>query len=157
MKIMNGTRVYVENIDVAFFFHHSYAVPDALIAEVLKQNAYFVVPNENGMAFENYFEWPMNTRWLMEQDWIEDYDFMTALEPRDLRTYRDTCILKRNQILLWYDGQEVAEKAQLRSRIQAIIAEEDHRLLSLQALIETQNDESLEIRLPEELEKRIVN
>ena len=157
MKILNGARVYVENIDVAFFIHNADAMPVSLLAELTKVSPYFVVPNENGMAFEKYFEWPMNTLWLMEQEWLEDYDLLAAIAPADLRAYKSSCLLKRNQMVQWYNEREAAEQIELYSKMMAVIAEEDHRLLSVHALIETLNDEKLEIQLPAELEHRIRN
>lgn len=157
MKIMNGPRVYVENIDVAFFVHSADLIPKPIIAELTEMSPYFVVPNENGMAFERYFKWPVNTSWLMEQDWLEDYDLMSAVATENLERYRSMCLLKRNQMVAWYNEQDDEGQIQMYDEMMAIIGREDHRLLTLQAYIETRNDEKLVISLPKELKRRVYN
>ena len=55
--------------------HELNLVPAGIIEEVFKDGKPFIMANPiDGQVFDCVFENPGTTEWLMEQDWIVDYD-----------------------------------------------------------------------------------
>lgn len=75
MKIKDGQKVFLQKYEVAYIMHELNLVPAGIIEEVFKDGKPFIMANPiDGQVFDCVFENPGTTEWLMEQDWIVDYD-----------------------------------------------------------------------------------
>jgi len=76
MKLKIGNKVYLQKYEVAHILHELSSFPASIMQETFYgDNEFFFM---NGLAdafqFECVYKEPENIKWLMEQDWIVDYD-----------------------------------------------------------------------------------
>lgn len=75
MKIKIGQKVYLQKYDVSYIMHDLNSVHYSIIDEIFKDSKSFIMNGAmDGYAFDCVFEDPTNVKWLMDQDWIVDYD-----------------------------------------------------------------------------------
>ena len=77
MKIRIGEKVYLQKYEVAHILHSLNGFPATVIDEVFgdgESNFFFMNSPADGFRFESVFKNPASVKWLMEQDWIVDYD-----------------------------------------------------------------------------------
>ena len=85
MKIKMGDRVYLQKYDVAFITSRSSGFPWSIIDEIFTNDKLFYVSSKaDGYKFKCEFKDHENVKWLMEQDWIVDYDECAKLSNSDL-------------------------------------------------------------------------
>ena len=75
MKIKIGEKVYLQKYDVAYITHCLDGFPGPIVQELFGDGEMFFMNGmEDGFRFDCIFSDPRNAKWLMEQDWIVDYD-----------------------------------------------------------------------------------
>ena len=75
MKIKVGNKVYLQKYDVSYILRHLNDIPVSFIGELFKESKPFLISNQNdALEFAYAFKNPMNTEWLMSQDYILDYE-----------------------------------------------------------------------------------
>jgi len=77
MKIRIGEKVYLQKYEVAHILHSLNGFPATVIDEIFgdgESNFFFMNSSADGFRFESVFKDPASVKWLMEQDWIVDYD-----------------------------------------------------------------------------------
>lgn len=74
MKVKDGQKVYLQKYEVSYIMHELNCVPACIVNEIFKYGTPFIMSGPiDGYKF-CVFEDPKNVEWLMEQDWIVDYD-----------------------------------------------------------------------------------
>ena len=73
MKLKIGNKVYLQKYEVAHFFHQSNSLPVNILQETFKNDDCYYGPTSD-FRFEYVYKDPENVKWLMEQDWIVDFD-----------------------------------------------------------------------------------
>lgn len=85
MKIKDGQKVFLQKYEVAYIMHNLNLVPAGIIEEIFKNDNPFIVASPaDGQVFDCVFENLGTTEWLMEQDWIVDYDQYKDVPVADL-------------------------------------------------------------------------
>ena len=76
MKIKIGEEVYLQNYEIKYLVHDLSSFPDSILQEIFDEdrNNFFMSGPANGFWFECAFRNANSVKWLMEQDWIVDYD-----------------------------------------------------------------------------------
>ncbi|MBR0467642.1 hypothetical protein IJJ53_01905 [Candidatus Saccharibacteria bacterium] len=86
MKIKNGQKVFLQKYEVTYIMHELNSVPAGIVEEIFKDGKPFIMSGPiDGQVFACVFENPKATEWLMEQDWIVDYDQYKNVPVADLK------------------------------------------------------------------------
>lgn len=75
MKIKDGQKVFLQKYEVTYIMHELNSVPAGIVEEIFKDDEPFIMSGPaDGQVFDCVFQNPETTKWLMEQDWVVDYD-----------------------------------------------------------------------------------
>ena len=81
MKLKIGEKVYLQKYDVAYILNDVNSVPASIFEESLslededgERGFFFMDGPRDSLSFECAFERPGSIKWLMEQEWILDYE-----------------------------------------------------------------------------------
>ena len=85
VKIKIDQKVYLQKYDVAYIVHELNFIQASIIEEIFGSGKPFIMNGPvDGYAFKCVFENPENVRWLMEQDWIVDYNQYKDKSPEEM-------------------------------------------------------------------------
>lgn len=88
MKIKIDDKVYLQKYEIADMTHNPKYYPQCVLDEVFAHGDEVFVMNRalDAYHFANVFKNPESIKWLMEQDWIVDYD---EFAKKPLQTIKD--------------------------------------------------------------------
>lgn len=90
MKIKINENVYLQKYEVAYIMHDLNSFPGSILKEIFgadKEGVFFMNDSSvDGFWFECVFRDPENAKWLMDQDWIVDYDEYAEMPTSELET-----------------------------------------------------------------------
>ena len=89
MKLKIGDKVYLQKYEVAHIIHELNGFPGGILDETFggdEGNSFFFMngPTDR-FRFECVYKEHENVKWLMEQDWIVDYDEYAEMSLAELR------------------------------------------------------------------------
>lgn len=90
MKLKIGNKVYLQKYEVTYILYRLSSFPASLLDEIIddnRENYYSMDGRIDAFQFDCVFEKPANVKWLMDQDWIVDYDEYCDMPIRKLETY----------------------------------------------------------------------
>ncbi len=93
MKLKIGDKVYLQKYEVVYILHKLNSFPASIMQETFggDDNDYFFVNGSaDGFRFACVYEEPESVRWLMEQDWIVDYDVYIEMSLDELKVLQET-------------------------------------------------------------------
>ncbi|MBR0461086.1 hypothetical protein IJI91_03875 [Candidatus Saccharibacteria bacterium] len=89
MKLKIGDKVYLQKYEVAHIIHELNGFPGGILDETFggdEGNSFFFMNGPtDGFRFECVYKEHENVKWLMEQDWIVDYDEYAEMSLAELR------------------------------------------------------------------------
>lgn len=77
MKLKIDKEVFLQKYEVVHIMCSHESLPGIFFQEAFgddKNGLFFMNSSADGLRFECAFKHPANVKWLMEQDWIVDYD-----------------------------------------------------------------------------------
>ena len=77
MKIKIGEKVYLQKYDVAYILENLSNFPDSLFEDIFESNdddCFYIIDFADSLQFDYLLEETSNVEWIMNQDWIIDYD-----------------------------------------------------------------------------------
>lgn len=87
MKMKIDQKVYLQKYDIAFITHELSIIPAGLMNELFKDSRFFIMSDhEDGFVFDCVFEDAETVAWLMEQDWIVDYNQYKDIPPAEIKS-----------------------------------------------------------------------
>lgn len=90
MKKSIGNAIYIQKYDLYKITTELSSVPSSFAEEAKNQVVYYHLCDEHDMQqFSCAFRRPENIQWLMEQDWILDYDQCNKKSIQELRALRE--------------------------------------------------------------------
>ena len=94
MKIKIGDKVYLQKYDVSHILGETNEIPASFFQEVFSNsNCFFMCGDKSdGFYFEKIFKDPGSVKWLMEQDWLVNYDEYKDTSLLELEVLRDSLI-----------------------------------------------------------------
>ena len=140
MKLKINDAVYLQKYDIAFIMHDLNSMPESFLQETFTNNEdgfFFIMSGpDDGLYFKNFYKQPESIKWIMEQDWIVDFEKFVK-KPLDeleslhehLRLERDKSIDEFNAKDEEYRGAHFAEESMRFDRLR-------HKNSSLKALID---------------------
>lgn len=88
MKIKIGDKVYLQKYEVAHILHDLWSMPMCIVEETLgddKSGCFVMKGPRDCYNFECVYEDPDSVKWLMEQEWIVDYDEYAEKSVKELQ------------------------------------------------------------------------
>ena len=93
MKLKIGDRVYLQKYEVAHIMHKLNGFPCGILEETFnndEDSSFFIMNGPtDGFRFECVYKEPANVKWLMEQDWIVDYDEYAEMPLAELEALQE--------------------------------------------------------------------
>lgn len=110
MKLRIGGKVYLQKYEFMHFMHKLNEIPDSIFQEVFNNNGgiFFINSPIDGFRFECVYQKPENVKWLMEQDWLVDYDEYTELSLAELETLQEHLRIKRIDDIAEFNAEDDA-------------------------------------------------
>lgn len=86
MKIKIGDKVFLQKYEVAHIIHETYSVPLSFMRETFPEKSGCFVMNgaADCFRFKCVYKDPESIKWIMEQDWIVDFDEYSKMSPDEL-------------------------------------------------------------------------
>lgn len=89
MKLKIGGKVYLQKYEVASILHKLKSFPASIMQETFGDGGdeFFCMNGAaDGFRFDCIYKEPKNVEWLMDQDWIIDYDEYAKMPLDELKT-----------------------------------------------------------------------
>jgi len=99
MKLKIGDRVYLQKYEVAHIMHELNGFPGGILDETFgsdEDSFFFMNGPTDGFRFECIYKEPENVKWLMEQDWIVDYDEYAKMPLAELEALQERLKAERS-------------------------------------------------------------
>lgn len=85
MKLKIGQKVYLQKYEASYIIHSLNFVQAGIVDEIFKTGKPFIINGPiDGYAFDCVFENSDNVKWLMDQDWIVDYNQYKGKTPAEI-------------------------------------------------------------------------
>lgn len=149
MKI--DQKVYLQKYDIAFITHALNIVPANFMNELFRDRKMFIMSSpEDGYVFDYVFKNPENVVWLMDQDWIVDYDQYRDKPPEELKAICEEIADRINISIRDFNNKDATYRNKHYDEFDEKINQIVHKLDSIEAIIEY-FDGKLDFVFPEQL------
>ena len=158
MKLKIGDKVYLQKIDVAHILHEINEVPASIFQEVFgngKKDCFIMSSAEDGLYFENAFERPDSVKWLMEQDWIINYDECVDTPLCDLEALHTSLIASYNSGMKAFNAQSQEYKEKHYNEESNKYSKLAHKITSIECLIAFRKGE-IKFKFPPEYHDKTI-
>ena len=99
MKLKIGDKVYLQKHEVAYIMNDLNSFPGGILQETFgdeDSGFFFMNGPVDGFRFECVYKEPANVKWLMEQDWIVDYDEFAEMPLAELEALQERLKAERS-------------------------------------------------------------
>lgn len=157
MKVKVGKNVYLQKYDVIHIMHDLNSFPATIPNEVFGdcESIFFFI---NGPAstyqFESVFKEPANVKWLMEQDWIVDYDKYSKMSLPELKAFVERLETQYDANINAFNSQDQIYRKKHFDEASDKFHKESYKISSLEKLISAKEGKITFI-LPDEYQRRI--
>ncbi len=140
MKILIGDKVYLQKVDVAFISHELGSIPGGILQEMFGDSEidgfFYMSGRADGFRFDCVFTEPENVKWLLEQDWILDYDEYSDAQLFELEDIQDRLKAEYSAGIEDFNARDFAyRKAHLREERDRF-NQLSHKIASFEDLIQ---------------------
>ena len=138
MKLKIGDKVYLQKYDVAYILHDLKAFPSGVLNETFDDNqckAFIMNGPADGFQFKCIYKDPINVKWLMEQDWIVDYDEYSEMPLPELETLVERLKLEHDAGIGEFNARNEAYRKKHFEEIGDKFHKDRHKISSLGYLI----------------------
>ena len=140
MKLKIGDKVYLQRYDVSFIIMNAriWSVPWSVIGEIFRRGngpALCDDPTGDSLLFEHVFEHPESVAWLMEQNWIVDYEAHMAMPLEELEALRAQLGAEYDAKVLEFNAHDVEYRKKYFWATSKQFEKDGHQLGSLLIMI----------------------
>ena len=138
MKVKVGKNVYLQKYDVAHILHDLNSIPATVMDEVFgdgEDGFFFMNDPTDAFRFESVFENPASVEWLMEQDWIVDYDEYSEMPLPELEALVERLRLKHDAGIVEFNARDEAYREKYFEEINDKFYKDSYKISSLGYLI----------------------
>lgn len=111
MKLKIGDKVYLQKYEVAHIMHELNGFPGSILDETFggdEDSFFFINGPTDGFRFECVYKEHENVKWLMEQDWIVDYDEYAEMPLAELRAFQERLKAERSADIDEFNAKDEA-------------------------------------------------
>ena len=156
MKIKIGEKVYLQKYEVAYMMHKLSSMPGSIFDEIFGgDEIFFMSSAKDGFRFDCRFVVPKNVKWLMEQDWIVDYDKYTETPIHELEATVERLRVERSAEIAQFNNQDDDYRRQNYKQMNDKFNKSGHVISSFDNLIAARRGK-IKFVFPEEYEHKDV-
>ena len=112
MKLKIGDKVYLQKYEVAHIMHELNGFPGGILNETFGSDEdssfFFMNGPTDGFRFECVYKKHENVKWLMEQDWIVDYDEYAEMPLAELGAFQERLKAERSADIGEFNAKDEA-------------------------------------------------
>ena len=150
MKIKVGREVYLQKYEMAYIMREISDVPASLLDELFASYSEFTMTGfEDSLKFACVFRKPKNVKWLMEQDWIVDYNAYKNVPYAALKSTRKKLIRSYRAETEAFDANEANFRRKNRSEYEMRFSKMIHKEYSFELMLKYFK-KKIHFALPEE-------
>ena len=156
MKLKIGDKVYLQKYEVAHIMHKLNRFPSGILDETFSGNedGLFIMNGPtDGFRFECIYKKPENVRWLMEQDWIVDYDEYVEMPLAELEALQERLKAERSADIDEFNTKDEAYRKAHFDEESNRFDKLRHKIVSLGYLIKFRKGE-VECVFPDEYQSK---
>ena len=138
MKVKVGENVYLQKYEVAHIIHELNSIPASVLNEVFgdgESSFFFVNGPTDAFRFGSVFKNPASVKWLMEQDWIVDYDEYSEMPLSELEALVEHLKAEHNTGIDEFNAKDEAYREKHFEEESDKFHKAGHKLSSLEDLI----------------------
>lgn len=152
MKLKIGDRVYLQKYEVAHIMNDLNSFPCGILQETFgdeDSGFFFMNGPVDGFRFECVYKEPENVKWLMEQDWIVDYDEFAEMPLAELEALQERLKAERSAGIDEFNAKDEAYREAHFDEESDRFDKLGHKIVSLGYLIKFRKGE-VEYVFPDE-------
>ncbi len=158
MKLKIGDRVYLQKYEFAHIMHELNGFPGGILDEMFSgdedSSFFFMNGPTDGFRFECAYKEPENVRWLMEQDWIVDYDEYAEMPLAELEALQERLKAERSADIDEFNAKDEAYRETHFDEQSDKFNKLGHKIASLGDLIRFRKGE-IKFGFPDEYQGKI--
>ena len=138
MKVKVGENVYLQKYEVAHIMHDLNSVPATVMDEVFgddESSFFFMNGPTDAFRFESVFKNPASVKWLMEQDWIVDYDKYSEMPLPELEVLVERLKAEHDAGIDEFNAKDEAYREKHFEEVSDKFHKASHKISSLDDLI----------------------
>ena len=156
MKIKIGQKVYLQKYDVSYIMHELNFVQAGIVDEIFKDGKPFIMNGAvDGYTFDCVFEDPSNVKWLMNQDWIVDYDQYKDKTPAEIIALYEELVKQGNIEAKEFNAKDPEYRKKHFLECRERLNNLEHKLNSLEAMAEHLN-KKIKFAFPKQMDEHSV-
>ena len=143
MKVKVGKKVYLQKYDVAYILHDLNSIPATVMNEVSgdgEDGFFFMNDPTDAFRFEFIFENPASVKWLMEQDWIVDYDEYAGMPLAELESLCERLKVEHSESIDGFNAKDEAYRKMHFDTQKDNLNKLGHKIVSLEHLVGFRKD-----------------
>ena len=138
MKVKVDENVYLQKYEVAHIMHDLSSFPATVMNEAFgdgEDSFFFMNGPADGFRFESVFKNPASVKWLMEQDWIVDYDEYSEMPLPELEALVERLKSEHDAGIDEFNARDEAYREKHFEEISDKFHKDSHKISSLDDLI----------------------
>lgn len=143
MKLKIGDKVYLQKYDVAYILHDLKAFPSGVLNETFDDNqckAFIMNGPADGFQFKCIYKDPIDVKWLMEQDWIVDYDEYAGMPLAELESLCERLKVEHSESIDGFNAKDEAYRKMHFDTQKDNLNKLGHKIVSLEHLVGFRKD-----------------
>ena len=152
MKLKIGDKVYLQKHEVAYIMNDLNSFPGGILQETFGDEGsgfFFMNGPVDGFRFECVYKEPENVKWLIEQDWIVDYDEYAEMPLAELEALQERLKAERSADIDEFNAKDEAYREAHFDEESDRFDKLGHKIVSLGYLIKFRKGE-VEYVFPDE-------
>ena len=144
MKVKVDEKVYLQKYEVAHIMHNLNSIPTTVMDEVFGDGEggfFFMNGPADGFRFESVFKNPASVKWLMEQDWIVDYDKYSEMPLPELEALVEHLKSEHDAGIDEFNARDEAYREKHFEEVNDKFHKDSHKISSLDNLISARKGE----------------
>ncbi|MBR6505771.1 hypothetical protein IKT18_02990 [Candidatus Saccharibacteria bacterium] len=136
MKVKVGREVWIQKYEMAYIMREISDVPASLLEELFAGGSVFTMTGfDDSLKFACVFRKAKNVKWLMEQDWIVDYNAYKNVPYAALKSTRKKLIRSYRAETEAFDSREENFRRKNRSEQEQRFSKMMHKEYSFELML----------------------
>ena len=134
MKIIIGSKAYLQKYDLNFIIRNLGYAPVALMSELFANNGPFAISNPQSAYEFIEFSDPFSVGWIREQDWLVDQDEFAQMSARDLKDFHTHLIKSQEDDIRDFNARDEKWRQEKQDTFSQLMSKANHRIRSFAIL-----------------------
>lgn len=139
MKLKVGECVYLQKYEIAHITHDLNSFPAGIFDELFSGDGepriFFMNGREDGFRFDCIFKNPQTVKWLMDQDWIVDYDEYAEMPVSKLEALIKRLDTERSIKINEFNAKNEGYRKEHYAKASEEFNQSGHKIFSLECIL----------------------